>query len=114
LSYAARGHAYFDFKNYQKVIDDYTLAIFLDSQNPLFYGMRGNAYFFGLDNYPKAISDYTQAIILDPKSPKYHIVRSGAYAALGNLPAAQIDARRACDLGACDQLEELSKAMAGE
>lgn len=113
LSYVARGNAYFDLEKYQKAIDDYTQVIILDPNNPLLYKIRGSAY-VRLKDYEKAINDYTQSITLDPKNAAAYVLRSSTYVFWDNLPAAQIDARRACDLGSCETLELLNKLISGE
>ena len=62
--HAEEGHKYFEDKDYERAIAEYTKAIELRSDSPLYYDYRGNAY-YELGNYNQAIRDYTSSINLD-------------------------------------------------
>jgi tetratricopeptide (TPR) repeat protein len=96
--YYKRGNAYYDSKNYEKAISDYSEAIRLGPKNAATYYKRGNAY-FDSKNYEKATSDYSEAISLDPKDAIAYYNRGRAYRELGKNAEAQADFDKAKQLG---------------
>jgi tetratricopeptide (TPR) repeat protein len=60
-----RGNAYYDKKNYDRAIADYSEALRLDPQFALAFYNRSCAYRDKGDN-DHAMDDYVQAILLDP------------------------------------------------
>ena len=62
-----RGIAWFEKKDYDNAIKDYSEAIGFESNNANLYVRRGYAWSFKRD-YPKAIRDFDEAIRLDPNN----------------------------------------------
>ena len=60
-----RGYAYYDKKQYDEAIKDYTEAIRLDPNYAWAYNNRGNVYYSKKD-YDRAIADYDEALRVDP------------------------------------------------
>ena len=70
-SYSLRGKFYEDYiGNYQKAIEDYSMAIDLNPDNSRYYFSRAWVYGFELEKkeFEKAIQDFTRANDLDPDS----------------------------------------------
>jgi tetratricopeptide (TPR) repeat protein len=66
FAYYNRGNAYFDNKEHDRAIADFSEAIRLDPPFAPTYNNRGGAYRIKGD-YERAIADYDEAIRLDPK-----------------------------------------------
>ena len=73
-----RGNAYYELKNYQNAISDYTKAILLNPSNVNAYFNRGVVY-FEQQNYPKAINDFTQILRLQPEHAEAYYKRGLVY-----------------------------------
>ncbi|MHB8596837.1 MAG: tetratricopeptide repeat protein [Ktedonobacteraceae bacterium] len=69
------GNAYSALKEYQRAIENFDRAIFLNSQNASAYYNRGNA-FYNLQEYQRAIADYDRALAIDPNYKKARNNRS--------------------------------------
>jgi tetratricopeptide (TPR) repeat protein len=107
-AYNNRGNAYAGLGDYKKAIADYAQAIKIDPNNAEAYYNRGLAY-YNLGDTSKAITDWTQAIKIDPNLVQAYYNRGVAYAELGDYKSATKDARKACELGACDLLQLMTK-----
>jgi tetratricopeptide (TPR) repeat protein len=92
-----RGLAYYNNKDYNKAISDYTEAIRLKRDYAFYYNDRGKAY-NGKKDYDKAISDYTEAIRLDPNNTFYYDNRGDAYQSQGKPDKAKADFAKANQL----------------
>ena len=69
--------------NYDKAIDDFTVAINHSRQKSMHhYGERACSY-AKQGNYKKAIDDFTKAMSLDPKNASYYRNRAWCYGRLG-------------------------------
>jgi tetratricopeptide (TPR) repeat protein len=76
--YESRGDAYYEKKDYNRAIAEYTEAIKLDPSNAFYFNIRGDAYYLKED-YDRAIADYTEAIRLEPDNAFYFNIRGDAY-----------------------------------
>jgi tetratricopeptide (TPR) repeat protein len=73
-----RGVQFFDKKDYETAIADFTEAIRLDPNYKEAYKDRGRSY-GNKNDYDRAIADYTQAIRIDPNYKDAHTIRGNAY-----------------------------------
>ena len=69
--YNKRGIAWYEKKNYDKAIADFTKAIDLNPKEGAYYHNRGDAW-FNKEDYDRAIANFTKAVELDPKNTKYN------------------------------------------
>jgi tetratricopeptide (TPR) repeat protein len=76
--YNNRGDEFFQRKDYDKAISDYSQAILLNPKYGTAYDNRGLAYYY-TKNYDKAISDYSEAIRLSPVDSVLYYNRGLAY-----------------------------------
>ena len=97
IAFANRGRAYFDKGEYDRTIDNTTLAIELDPKLANGFAIRGTA-FAAKREYDSAITDLTSAIELDPMAETYVFNRAGAYANKHDLDRAIADYTRAIEL----------------
>ena len=81
----------------REAIEQYDVAIRLDSQHADAYAARGAAY-YGLSQFDKAIKDLNVAIRLNRKYAEAYAVRGSAYAWLGNSKQAIADWGKAISL----------------
>ncbi|MHB9294737.1 hypothetical protein PilKf_00462 [Pillotina sp. SPG140] len=93
-----RGHEYYDKKEYERAIIDYTEAIRLNPKDAIVYNNRGAAY-YNKKEYEHAIIDYTEAIRLDSKYATAYYNRGYAYKAKGDSAQAHADFAEAERLG---------------
>jgi tetratricopeptide (TPR) repeat protein len=77
-AYYDRGLAYYDKKDYDRAIAEYTQAIKLDPNYATAYTNRGCVY-GGKGDYDRAIADFTQAIKLDPNDAHAYTNRGIVY-----------------------------------
>ena len=78
-AYSNRGNAWYNKKEFDKAIADYTEAIRLDPEYAMAYNNRGRAW-QQKGEFDKAIADYTEAIRLDPKDAAAYSNRGNAWA----------------------------------
>lgn len=90
IAYFYRGLAYYNLKNYDQAIKDYSKAIELDSDYAWAYSNRGLVY-YDLQNYEQAISDYDKALELNPIYIDAYNNRGNAYLVLRNYSRAISD-----------------------
>ena len=95
--YNKRGIAWYEKKNYDKAIADFTKAIELNPRDDVLYHNRGNAW-YRKGNYDKAIANYTKAIELNPKDDDYYNMRGIAWYEKKNYDKAIADFTKAIDL----------------
>jgi tetratricopeptide (TPR) repeat protein len=77
--YISIGNDYFKNEDYNKAVENYTLALKSNNNDARIYLNRGNAN-YKLKKYGEAIEDYTQILRMNPKNDK-------AYIGLGNTCA---------------------------
>ncbi|MBF2008614.1 MAG: tetratricopeptide repeat protein [Chlorogloeopsis fritschii C42_A2020_084] len=97
FGYSAFGALLYTCGNYQGAIDNYNLAIQLNSQDDTAYLIRGMARIVTSD-YSGAIEDLSQAIQIDPLNAQAYGERGVARAALGENQAAIDDCNYAIQL----------------
>jgi SpoVK/Ycf46/Vps4 family AAA+-type ATPase len=86
-AYFNRALCYYNKKNYDKAIEDYSHAVETDADNPLIYNNRGDAYYRKQD-FEKAIADYDKAISLNKDYLKAYYNRGLSYACLQDYQSA--------------------------
>jgi tetratricopeptide (TPR) repeat protein len=96
--YYNRGWDFYQRKDYDRAIGEYSEAIRLGLGNATYYFARGVAY-IGTKDYDKAISDFTKTIILEPNNAAAYHNRGIAYLELGKNAQAQADFDKAKQLG---------------
>jgi len=79
---------------YDLAIADHSVAITLDSNEPILYNNRGNAY-RDSGNFEEAIADYTKAIALKPNYAKAYEGRAKTYMFMHDIVNAEKDLARA-------------------
>jgi tetratricopeptide (TPR) repeat protein len=94
-----RGAAYADRGCWDKAIEDFSYAIYLNSVDFTAYYMRG-AMYANKKEYQNAVNDYNDAIYLSPNTPDIYYSRAFVYAQLGRYPEAIDDITRAINLSA--------------
>jgi tetratricopeptide (TPR) repeat protein len=94
---AHRGRAYYDKKDNDRAIADYSKAIELNQQNANAYFDRGNAY-LGKNDHDRAIVDYSKAIELNPQYAEAYYNRAVAYNVKGDKERSDADAGKAAQL----------------
>jgi tetratricopeptide (TPR) repeat protein len=94
-----RGAAYADRGCWDKAIEDFSYAIYLNPVDFAAYYMRGAVY-ANKKEYQKAVNDNNIAIYLSPNTPDIYYGRAFAYAQLGRYAEAIDDITKAIDLSA--------------
>jgi tetratricopeptide (TPR) repeat protein len=72
---AKRGFAYYQKRNYNRAISDFSAVIRLDPNNAPIYIARGMAYEYSERNYNETIDNFNSAIRLDPNNARYYNYR---------------------------------------
>jgi tetratricopeptide (TPR) repeat protein len=98
LVYELRGVAWYQKKDYDKAIADYTKAIEINPQSAEAYYNRGIAW-YDKGNNEKAIADYTKVIAINPKDAEAYDSRGDAWEKKGNHAKAKADYAKAKELG---------------
>jgi tetratricopeptide (TPR) repeat protein len=96
--YDNRGLEFYQRKDYDKAISDYSEAIRLSPNDATAYNRRGVAY-YDTNDYDKSISDYSEAIRLDPNYGQAYDNRGITYRRQGKDAQAQADFYKAKQLG---------------
>ncbi len=97
LVYIHRGMAFFGESNYDKALEDFTLAINLEPENPRIYFYRGVVQRFRKD-LNGALVDFNRSLELDPYHFDALYNRAQVYFTLGNYVQAAEDCRQALAL----------------
>jgi len=101
ITYYNRGGVFFHQRDFQKTIEDYSKAIDIDPQTPLFYQARADGYFASCE-YGQARDDLTVAIKLlkdDAKAKARALTNRGiTYTKMGEYGKAVKDFEDAIDL----------------
>ncbi|MDD5406454.1 MAG: tetratricopeptide repeat protein [Sulfurovaceae bacterium] len=92
--------------NFDKAIEFYTKAISINPNNAIAYNNRGLVY-YELKDYSTAINNYNKAISMKPNDLGTIINRGVSYSRSGDYKNASADARKACQLGDCELLNQL-------
>lgn len=87
------GNAFLKENRIQEAVDEYSKAIAIDSQNPVFFSNRAHAH-IRLENYGLALQDCDSAIALDGNMTKAHYRRGVALMAMVRHKDAQASFRR--------------------
>ena len=95
------GEDYAKKKEWGNALKNYTRAIELNPNNPVYYFARGNAK-YDLGEYRAAIDDYNKAISLDPNNSATYNNRGNAKSNLGEHPAAIDDFNKALEINPND------------
>ncbi len=93
-AYNGRGLFYYDTKNYDKAISDFSQALIVDKNYLKAYYNRGNVY-DAMGEYDRAISDFTRALELNPKYAKAYNNRGLTYGRIGEHQRALADFTKA-------------------
>jgi tetratricopeptide (TPR) repeat protein len=104
----ARGLAYKHKLNLDRAIADYSEAIRLNPARIEFYEYRYDAY-FGKKDYAHAFADIDKVIAAYPSAARYYRYRASIWRSMGNAARAEMDRRKAEELGAAVQVQ-LKKA----
>lgn len=91
------GESYYDEKEYEDAITEYTAAIELDPYYAEAYNKRGICY-FNLEKYKKSIADYTKVIKLDPNYTYAYYNRGFCYKRMESYNKAIKDFTKAIEL----------------
>jgi hypothetical protein len=115
-AYVDRGVAFHEEEQLNKAIQDFNMALFLDSFSVDAYYGRGTI-FFEMGQFDKAVADLDRAISLIKYGAKssvglelYFLNRGFAYAKLNQDALAASDFRKACELGSpvgCNMIKTL-------
>ncbi len=101
--YFSRGAVYQRLNNHIEAIQNFTLAIKIDSNDSGAYNSRGVSY-YEQGEYQFALADYNRAIELDPTNANIYYNRGGVYDELGDYESAISDYNRAIQLGQTENL----------
>jgi tetratricopeptide (TPR) repeat protein len=93
-----QGETFTQQRDFADAVRCFTEAIDLDPQNPLYYKLRGTAYYHW-GEYDKAVADQTEAIRLDPDNGAYYTNRGSAYEGLDENIKAMADYDKSLELG---------------
>ncbi|MFW6323906.1 MAG: tetratricopeptide repeat protein, partial [Desulfovibrionales bacterium] len=87
-----------------EAVEDISMAIRLDPNEPEFFFNRALAYETG-NSFEKALDDYTRAVAEDPNFAAAYSNRGMLYLRLGEQSRGCTDLKTACDLDLCRQFE---------
>lgn len=103
LAYRFRGDAYLGNGDYERAIADYDIALEINPWDEVAYRGRGNARLFS-GEFGLAMRDFDSALECDPESAPAYYARAVAHKVIGNGEEAEIDRRRALELGYYDSV----------
>jgi tetratricopeptide (TPR) repeat protein len=98
-----RGRAYRKMNQYNWAARDFTRVISIDPTNPVGYLERGMAR-YASGEYAEAAADFGKAVALNPEDGAAYAKRGQAWMTAGLSERACDDLKKACELGACDDL----------
>jgi tetratricopeptide (TPR) repeat protein len=87
LAYVKRGYCYTVKGLFDNAIEDYTMAIKLEPNNPFYYAARGVVY-SKKEFFDRAIEDFSTAITRQPEYMKAYFERGNAYLKTRNYDSA--------------------------
>lgn len=97
LAYEIIGTCYYEQRQFELAIENFTKAIALDKNNSSSYNKRGASY-QALSKYDSALSDLNMAISLSPKNERMYNNRAMIYSRLGKTNLAMTDYAKAIDI----------------
>jgi tetratricopeptide (TPR) repeat protein len=92
-----RGISYYDKRDYDRAIADYTAAIQLNLNESTAFNNRGNTY-KAKGDLDRAIADFSRAIRINPRSAVAYFNRGIAYSLLRDVDRALVDLNEAIRL----------------
>ena len=95
--YQGRGYAAAKNQQYQEVIQDFTEALKVKSNDPRVYEQRAAAE-IKIYDYDKALADYSEAIKLKPNEVRYYLYRSYIYETKEDIGNSMADTEKALKL----------------
>jgi len=95
---AKRGYAYYQKRNYDQAISDFSAVIRLDPNDAGIYIKRGMAYDYSERNYHETIANFNSAIRLDPNNARYYNYRCWALVLKGDAESALSDCNKSLEL----------------
>lgn len=98
LSYHNRGILYGQIEKFDLAINNFDIALSLDSTNATLYRERGNVLALS-GKLNRAELDFSQAILLAPDDSQNYLYRSVVFQKQGNQEAALADAMKYIELG---------------
>lgn len=101
-AYYTKGFAYYNLKQYELSIENFTKAIEINPHTAECYNGRGWVY-GTIDDYEKALQDFSKAIELDDNYALAYNNRGYTYLHLKDNIKACEDYKKACDFGDCRQ-----------
>lgn len=104
--YYNRGEAYLKLGLYHQAVDDFSTVVRLQPGDYMAYHQRGRAY-GQLGRYTNELADYDQAILLKQNYAAAYSDRAAAFFKQKDKTAGCRDAKKACELGACEMLEKV-------
>jgi tetratricopeptide (TPR) repeat protein len=96
-AYFYRANAYYNKKDLENAVADFSSSIVQQPKNPLAFGNRGECY-RKLGQLPKALEDLNEAIRLDPKDDLAFANRASTHYGQGNVDQAIADMDSAIEL----------------
>lgn len=90
----SQGNDYYESKKYDDAIKEYTAAIAIENDNPIYYNNRGWAY-FNSSKVDEALVDFNKTIQLDPDYANAYSGRASVYLNKGETDEAKINFKRA-------------------
>jgi Flp pilus assembly protein TadD len=95
---ARRGYAYYQKRNFDQAISDFSAVIRLDPTDARIYMKRGMAYEYSERNYDETIDNFNSAIQLDPDNARYYNYRCWALVLKGDAESALSDCNKSLEL----------------
>ncbi|RIA95290.1 STIP1 homology and U box-containing protein 1-like protein [Glomus cerebriforme] len=106
-SYKAKGNIYFNEKDYESAVKEYSEAISRNSRNAVYYTNRALCY-LKLGKYDNVISDCNLAIGIDTKSVKGHYMLGQALTEKANFDSAVSHLQIAYELSITDKVTKVN------
>jgi tetratricopeptide (TPR) repeat protein len=110
-AYSNRGTVWYDKRDYDRAIADYSEAIKIDPKDATSYDSRGLAW-HSKGNYDRAIADYGEALRIEPRYTRVYGDRGFAYAKMGDYDRAIADYSEAIKIGPKDATFYLGRGYA--
>ena len=103
-AYYTKGFAYYNLKQYDLSIENFTKSIELDPN--IAEAFNGRGWVYGtIDDYQRALQDFSRAIEIDNSYALAYNNRAYTYLHLKDKGSACKDYKKACELGDCRQFK---------